>query len=382
MDLPQTQPGHGYHNHYDHHEYDLSKEENFHEGMYFIDSCLISLTLEELAEHIQDSHPYDSYTTHPEPQRSHIDHSKPQKEAHEQKKSSGQSTSNKKESGQTQAAQKHNYGSSFEPVGAFEDHSNHYDTKRQQNRAKDQQNRDSDKNVAQSLNKSEFQEAKNKEQQPRTIKSAHRGASEKSKQRSSKIVPNIPNADNQKRSSSYKERKQKASPLRSSKYSTKNEFGGPQYFSNKTMNNTGNISKKLKGLNTKSVRPTHVQPHSTTYKEPIHQHANLLKAHNLSLNNFRTEMKLPHAQKFLAETHFAKSPFLAKTLKGMMQPGVKPNDSVNTSHGSNYGRIGNAFQVSGSRKQREPSAHSNKSKRETSGSHKKSKGQQKLFTTK
>lgn len=66
--------------------------------------------------------------------------------------------------------------------------------------------------------------------------------------------------------------------------------------------------------------PAQIQPKTTTYKEPIYQHDNLLKAHNLSLNNFKAEMKLPQAQKFIAETQFVKSPFLAKTLKNMMQP--------------------------------------------------------------
>lgn len=117
---------------------------------------------------------------------------------------------------------------------------------------------------------------------------------------------------------------------------------------------------------------------STTYKEPILQHANLLKAHNLSLNNFKTEIRLPQAQKFLNETQFVKSPFLSKTLKDMMQtkPGAKG------SQGSNYGRLGGNFQKSAGRRKREASAHSNKSKRETSGSQKKTSKQQKLFNSK
>jgi hypothetical protein len=64
-----------------------------------------------------------------------------------------------------------------------------------------------------------------------------------------------------------------------------------------------------------------------SYKEPIKQHANLLQTHNLSLNNFKTDMRLPQTQKFLAETQFAKSPFLSKTLKGLVQ-NVKPKVSL------------------------------------------------------
>lgn len=74
------------------------------------------------------------------------------------------------------------------------------------------------------------------------------------------------------------------------------------------------------------------------YREPIQQHANLLKSHNLSLNNFKTEIRLPNAQKFLNETQFIKSPFLSKTLKGMMM-GAPAKKSTNNAN--NYGRIGN-----------------------------------------
>ena len=64
-----------------------------------------------------------------------------------------------------------------------------------------------------------------------------------------------------------------------------------------------------------------------SYKKPIEQHAKLLQTHNLSLNNFNTDMRLPQTQKFLAETQFVKSPFLSKTLKGIQQSG-KPKVSL------------------------------------------------------
>lgn len=187
------------------------------------------------------------------------------------------------------------------------------------------------------------------------------------------------------RSASYKDRKQKSSPIRTTKVSNKNEIGVTHYFPSKTKNSTANVSSQLKNLTTGSVRTGQVHPATTTsYNEPINQHANLLKSHNLSLNNFKTEIRLPHAQKFLTETQFVKSPFLSKTLKGMMQPkpgskGANPSGS----HATNYGRLGSNFQVSNGRRQREQSGHSTKSKRETSGSHKKGqKAQQKLFASK
>lgn len=111
------------------------------------------------------------------------------------------------------------------------------------------------------------------------------------------------------------------------------------------------------------------------YKDPIFQHSNIMKTQNLSLNNFKTEMRLPQTQNFLAETQFVKSPFLAKTLKGMMQP--------QDIHSSNFNKVGIVLQSSTGRKQRDPSANSNKSKRETSGSQKKgSKSKLKLFNNK
>ena len=173
------------------------------------------------------------------------------------------------------------------------------------------------------------------------------------------------------RSSSYKDHLKKDSPSRTQKVSTKNEFGNSQFFS--AGNKTGlNNSKKIKQFNVASVRTNQPQ---NFYKEPIHQHANLLKEHNLSLNNFKTEMRLPQTQNFLAETQFVKSPFLSKTLKGMMQ-----TSGVQT---TSYGRVGNILQSSAGRRQRDPSTNSNKSKRETSGSQKKGiKGQPKMFNNK
>jgi hypothetical protein len=211
----------------------------------------------------------------------------------------------------------------------------------------------------------------------RPVKPANRGTSEpKNNQRNPKIVTNISHTDTQKRSSSNKERKQqKSSPIRTTKVSGKGDVGE----TNNSKNNTGNVQKKIKEMNTGLNRTTQNAPTSTNYKEPIHQHANLLKAHNLSLNNFKTEIRLPHAQKFLNETQFVKSPFLSKTLKGMMQN--KP--TTKGAQGVNYGRLGTNFQKSAGRRKREASAHSNKSKRETSGSHKKSsKQQQKPFNSK
>lgn len=234
------------------------------------------------------------------------------------------------------------------------------------------------------VHKSSAHEGKNNIK-PRTVKSAHRGASDKTKHKNPKIISNSNNAENQKRSSSYKDRKQKSSPIRTTKVAGKSEAGVTHYFSNKNKNSTGSMVSQVKAINPTSLRTAPAQPSTTTYKEPIHQHANLLKAHNLSLNNFKTEIRLPHAQKFMAETQFVKSPFLSKTLKGMMQ--TKPTSkgiSTTTTHASNYGRLGNNFPISAAgRRQRETSGNSNKSKRETSGSHKKtSKAQQKLFATK
>ena len=175
------------------------------------------------------------------------------------------------------------------------------------------------------------------------------------------------------RSSSYKDHLKRDSPSRTQKASAKNEFGNSQFFP--TSSKTGmNNSKKIKPFNVTSVRSNQAQPQSY-YKEPIHQHANLLKEHNLSLNNFKTEMRLPQTQNFLAETQFAKSPFLSKTLKGMMQ-----TSGVQT---TSYGRVGNILQSNAVRRQRDPSTNSSKSKRETSGSQKKAiKAQPKMFNTK
>ena len=86
-------------------------------------------------------------------------------------------------------------------------------------------------------------------------------------------------------------------------------------------------------------------------------------------------MRLPQTQNFLTETQFVKSPFLSKTLKGMMQPA-----GVQT---ASYGKVGSILQTSTGRKQRDPSVNSSKSKREASGSQKKAvKGHSKLFNTK
>lgn len=223
----------------------------------------------------------------------------------------------------------------------------------------------------------------NKTSNSRNIKSAPRGGSEKSK---SGINQNSSNADNSnKRSASYKDHKQKPSPLRTQKVSNKTGVSLGSYMpGGKTKANNSANMKKFKALNTATVKTTPPHPNSTTYKEPIHQHANLLKQHNLSLNNFKTEIRLPNAQKFMNETQFAKSPFLSKTLKGMMQS-VKPQQKHGNSHASNYGRIGNSFQANASRR-REPSGHSRKSKRDASNSHKKGskahQQQQKMFTSK
>jgi hypothetical protein len=202
----------------------------------------------------------------------------------------------------------------------------------------------------------------------RNVKSAPRGGSEKAK---GGINNNSTNAELQnKRSSSYKDRKQKPSPLRTQKVSNKGGIGISSYMPVKTKSSKSSNMKQFQALNTGTVRPTQPHPNSTTYKEPIQQHANLLQAHNLSLNNFKTEIRLPNPQKFLHEPQFVKSPFLSKTLKGMMQ-GSKPNTkgANGSSHAANYGRIGNAFQTNGNRR-REPSGHSSKSKREASSSHK------------
>jgi hypothetical protein len=173
------------------------------------------------------------------------------------------------------------------------------------------------------------------------------------------------------RSSSYKDQLKKESPIRTQKVSTKNEFGNYQFFpSNNKLGNT----KKMKQFNAASVRTNQPQTQAL-YKEPMHQHANLLKEHNFSLNNFKTEMRLPQTQNFLAETQFVKSPFLSKTLKGMMQP-----SGVQT---TSYGKVGNILQATAVRRQRDPSTNSSKSKREVSGSQKKViKGQTKLFNNK
>jgi len=114
----------------------------------------------------------------------------------------------------------------------------------------------------------------------------------------------------------HKDRKQKSSPIRTTKISGKNQMGVTHYFTNKS-----------KGERSKN---RHTNQNST-YKEPIHQHANLLKAHNLNLsfNNYKTEMRLPNRQKFVADTQLVKSPFLSKTLKGMMQPKAKRTRVVN-----------------------------------------------------
>ena len=231
-----------------------------------------------------------------------------------------------------------------------------------------------------------------KANQARHIKSAPRGNSESTKAKNkNKIMNSSLNNDNQKRSSSYKERKQKPSPLRTQKIPPKNNIGISNYMPMKSKSNTNNHVKKFKALNTTSVRTNPNQPQTginSGYKEPITQNVNLIKAHNLSLNNFKTEIKLPNAQKFLNETQFVKSPFLSKTFKGMMQNGK--HSKVNTNvlgsvHASNYGRIGNTFQMTTTTgKRRGPSGHSNKSKRDNnmSNSHKKSNKQQKMFNSK
>lgn len=215
---------------------------------------------------------------------------------------------------------------------------------------------------------------------PRAVKSATRGNSENSKKTNNKIISNSGNLKNQKRTTSHKERKQKSSPIRTTKIKGKNEMGVTHYFTSKPKNSTGSTHKKLKGIGANSGRTGQAHPSTTAYKEPILHHANLIKAHNLnlSLNNYKTEMRLPHATKFIVEPQFAKSPFLSKTLKGMIQP-----KSSNKNPGTNYGRLGYTFQSKSGRKKRESSAHSHKSKREGSNSHKKtSKVQSKLFNTK
>ena len=181
------------------------------------------------------------------------------------------------------------------------------------------------------------------------------------------------NNQNQKRSSSFKEHKQKPLPLKTQKVGSKtnNNVGISNYMPMKSKSNTNNHMKKIKALNTTSVKTNIKGNFQTTYKEPITQNINSIKAHNLSLNNFKTEIKLPNAQKFLNETQFVKSPFLSKTFKGMAQnrKTSKVNPAISNIHSSNCGRLGNTFQMT-TGKRRGPSGHSNKSKRDISNSHK------------
>ena len=199
----------------------------------------------------------------------------------------------------------------------------------------------------------------------RAIKSATRGSSENSKSASTKIIGNSGISKGKHRSSSNKDRKQKSSPIRTTKISGKNQMGVTHYFTNKS-----------KGERSKN---RHTNQNST-YKEPIHQHANLLKAHNLNLsfNNYKTEMRLPNRQKFVADTQLVKSPFLSKTLKGMMQPKASTKNQS-----SKYGPLGYSFPTKSVRKKKDSSAPSSKPKRDGSKSNKKNgKGQNKLFNTK
>lgn len=209
---------------------------------------------------------------------------------------------------------------------------------------------------------------------PRAAKSAKRGSSESTKKASNKIVANSGIAKNQKRASSNKDRKQKSSPIRTTKVTGKNEMGMTHYFPGKPKNTSSKgkfISKATNSGRTGKGNPG--------YKEPIHQHAGLIKANNLnlSLGNYKTEMQLPHPTKYMAEPKFAKSPFLSKTLQGMMQP--KPASKKRVKE---YGRMGYPFQAKSGRKKREGSAHSNKSKRDASNSHKKGGKNKQLFNTK
>ena len=197
----------------------------------------------------------------------------------------------------------------------------------------------------------------------RQVKSAHRTNSDNTRQHGKNIIQNSGISENAKRASSNKERKTKASPIRTTKASSK-EMSMTQYFTGKSKGAQGH--KKVKGV-------------GQAFKGSKYSHANVVKGSNLSLNNFKTEIRLPNAQKFLNETQFVKSPFLSKTLKGMMQP--KPAKASNP-HSSNYGRLGATFQTTAGRRKREASAHSNKSKRETSGSHKKGGKGHKLMNTK
>lgn len=211
---------------------------------------------------------------------------------------------------------------------------------------------------------------------PRNVKSAKRGSSGENKKVASKIIQNSAIANNQKRSNSNKDRKQKSSPIRTTKISGKNETGVMHYFTSKPKPGSSKGKKQYIPKGSSSGRGKA----KATYQEPIHHHANLIKANNLnlSLNNYKTEMQLPNATKYIGEPQFAKSPFLSRTLQGMMQP--KPTSKKQA---SNYGRLGYSFPSKSGRKKREGSAHSNKSKREGSNSHKKSgKNSNKLFNTK
>lgn len=173
------------------------------------------------------------------------------------------------------------------------------------------------------------------------------------------------------RASSFKEKKE--SPLRSQKTSAKGEITYHQNVPNSKKYSVPSTKKpkQYSGANMKTN-----QPHKNSiYKDPIFQHSDIMKTQNLSLNNFKTEMRLPQSQNFLAETQFVKSPFLTKTLKGMMHP--------QDVHNQNLNKTGIVLQSSTGRNQRDPSTNSNKSKRENSGSQKKgSKSKLKLLNNK
>ena len=149
------------------------------------------------------------------------------------------------------------------------------------------------------------------------------------------------------RSSSFKEKKE--SPLRTQKASTKNDLNGSQFATNTKWYGVTNTkkTKPLTGTGMKTNQPKK----QAFYTDHAFNQTNVVKNQNLSLNNFKTEMRLPQTQNFLAESQFAKSPFLVKTLKGLKQP--------TDTHVSNFGKIGMMHQSSTGRKQRDPSANSN-----------------------
>jgi len=199
------------------------------------------------------------------------------------------------------------------------------------------------------------------------MKSANRVNSEKSKQRENKLPAGANPADSQNRSASYKENHNDLSLFQSQKVSTNSHMAASLLASEK-----GKSAKNKTGtpFTVSSVRTN--QP-SHGYKEPI-QYGLPGKERGAAPNNFKIKMRLPQTQNFIAETQFIKSPFLSKTLKGLIQH--------TGGNGATYGKMASSFQTNMGRK-RDPSAHSNKSKRDNSGSQNKTgKAAQKLFKTK